>query len=254
MTDLFDSHAHYDHEAFDSDRSELLNSLPLSGVVGVLNSASDEASSLAAIDLAKRFEWIVASVGVHPHEASTLDEPLLERLEALLAHPKAVAVGEIGLDYYYDRSPRDVQKRAFERQLELAGALDKPVVVHSRDAAADTLEILRRFRPRCVVHCFSGSAELAEIYVKMGFYIGFTGVVSFEKARRPLLAAKAVPIDRLLIETDCPYMAPVPFRGKRSDSTMLPYIVEVLARLKEMEPQQLAKVTAANARRLYGIE
>lgn len=253
MTGLFDSHAHYDHEQFDPDRDNLLKSLSSQGVLGVLNAASTLETSRAALALADRYDFVWASAGIHPHDADMLNDEALLALEQMLCHPKAVALGEIGLDYHYDLSPRETQRLAFARQLELASALDKPVIVHSREAAADTLELMRRYRPRGVVHCFSGSAELAKIYADMGLYVGFTGVVTFEKAKRPLEAARAVPQNRLLIETDCPYMAPVPFRGKRSDSLMLPQTVAALAAARGEDAQSLADATCQNARAVYNI-
>ncbi|HIT19186.1 MAG TPA: TatD family hydrolase [Candidatus Fimivivens faecavium] len=253
MALIFDSHAHYDEEAFDADRDALVSSMPAHGVGWILNSASDLSSSLRAKALAERFPFLYASAGVHPHEAKTLTDEALTQIEALTRHNKVVALGEIGLDYFYDRSPREVQRAAFERQLALARDLGLPVIIHSRDAHADTLEIVKRFRPKGVVHCFSGSAELAREYIRLGMYLGFTGAVTFRNARRPLEAARAVPLDRLLIETDCPYMAPEPFRGKRCDSTMLPRTVGTLAGVKGIEADTLIRETAKNAFAVYGI-
>ena len=253
MNTLFDSHAHYDHEKFDPDRDSLLAGLPGAGIGGVLNAASSVDTSRAALLLAERFPFVWASAGIHPHDADSLDDAALLAVEEMCRNPKAVAVGEIGLDYHYDFSPRETQRAAFARQLELARTMDMPVIVHSREAAADTLQLMRRYRPRGVVHCFSGSAELAKIYADMGLYVGFTGVVTFEKAKRPLEAARAVPLHLLLIETDCPYMAPVPFRGKRSDSTMLMHVVNALAAARSETPEVIAAATWQNAREVYGI-
>ena len=254
MNMLFDSHAHYDHEKFDPDRDSLLAGLPKAGVGGVLNAASTVETSRTALLLAERYPFVWASAGVHPHDADSLDDAALLAIEEMCRRPKVVALGEIGLDYYYDFSPRETQRAAFARQLELAKALDMPVIVHSREAAADTLELMRRYRPRGVVHCFSGSAELAKIYSDLGLYIGFTGVVTFEKAKRPLEAAKVAPLRLLLIETDCPYMAPVPYRGKRSDSTMLSHVVNALAAARGETPEAIAAATWQNAREVYGID
>ncbi len=253
MHPLFDSHAHYDHPRFDSDREALLADLPQRGVGLVVNIGADGPSSTASISLAERYDYIYATVGLHPHDATDLDEKLLSQLAEQCAHPKVVALGEIGLDYHYDFSPRDVQRSAFERQLELACALDIPVVIHSRKAAEDTYQLLERYRPAGIIHCFSGSAEMAEAYVKLGFYIGFTGVVTFKNAKQPLRAAAAVPLDRLLIETDCPYMAPEPFRGRRCDSTMLTHTAAALAALKGVDTDTLIRHSYDNARAVYRI-
>ncbi len=253
MTRIFDSHAHYDDGRFDADRDAVIASLAAAGVKAVLNSASDLESSRAALALAKRYPFFRASAGVHPHEARTLDDAALDEIGRLCREKEVVALGEIGLDYYYDRSERDVQREAFRRQLALAREVDLPVIVHSRDAAQDTLELLREFRPRGVVHCFSYSAEVARELLSMGMYLGFTGVVTFPNAKKPLEAAAAVPLDRLLIETDCPYLAPVPCRGKRCDSTMLPHTAAALAEAKGLSVDALLEVTWENAMRVYEL-
>lgn len=254
MTRIFDSHAHYDDRRFDSDRDALLESLPAMGIGAVLNSASDLESSRDALALARRYPFFRASAGVHPHEAKTLDDAALCEIERLCREPEVVALGEIGLDYYYDRSERDVQREAFRRQLSLARELNLPVIIHSRDAAQDTLDILREFRPRGIVHCFSYSAEVAKELVGMGLYLGFTGVVTFPNSKKPLEAAAVVPLDRLLIETDCPYLSPVPFRGKRCDSTMLPHTAEAIAAVKGISTEALIEATWDNAMRVYEIK
>ncbi|MEG1774246.1 MAG: TatD family hydrolase, partial [Oscillospiraceae bacterium] len=197
------------------------------------------ASSEAARALANSHDFIWASAGVHPHEAATLDDAALLRIASLCGEERVVALGEIGLDYYYDLAAREVQKVAFERPLEV----DLPVIIHSGDAAQDTLELVKKYRPRGIVHCFSGSAELAREYVSMGMYLGFTGVVTFANAKKPLEAAREVPLSQLLIETDCPYLAPVPFRGKRCDSTMLPYTAAALAAANGVETEVLIQAT-----------
>ena len=254
MQNLFDSHAHYDDKQFDSDRMERLASLPEKGVRYILNAASDLATAEQGIRLARAFAFAYCAVGVHPHEAKDAPEDLEQQLKALIqAEPKVRAVGEIGLDYHYDFSPRERQQEVFERQLALAKELAMPVIVHDREAHADTLRLLRQYRPQGIVHCFSGSAEMAQELVEMGFYIGFTGVVTFKNAKKPLEAAAAVPLERLLIETDCPYMAPEPFRGKRCDSSMLPGVVRALAAVKGVSPQELADITCKNACAVYRI-
>jgi len=250
--EIFDSHAHYTDEAFAEDGAALLASFPEKGIVGVIGAGSSIKSSYAEKALAARFPFYHAAVGVHPEAAAEWKPGLIAELRTMAEG--AVAIGEIGLDYHYDDGPdREIQKEAFCAQMELAKELDLPVIIHSRDAAADTLELVQKHRPRGVLHCFSGSAEMAREYLALGFYIGFTGVVTFPNAKKARLATAAVPLDRLLIETDCPYMAPVPYRGKRCDSSMLPQTVAALAEIKGVSPEELAAATAENARRLFGI-
>lgn len=254
MHNIFDSHAHYDDRQFDPDRGSVLSSLPEAGVRFVMNAASNLASAADGIALARRHNFVYCSAGIHPHEAKDAPAGLEERLRALVrGEEKVRAVGEIGLDYHYDFSPREIQLEVFERQLALAKELDLPVIVHDREAHADTLRLLRKHRPRGIVHCFSGSAEMARELVEMGLYIGFTGAVTFKNARRPLEAAAAVPPERLLIETDCPYMAPEPFRGRRCDSSMLPRVATALAAVKGLAPQELANRTCRNACAVFNI-
>lgn len=253
MNLVFDSHAHYDDSRFDGDRDSLLKSLPQRGVGKLVNIGADKQSSEASVMLAEKYDYIYATVGIHPHDASTFDKDAEDMLYRLSKNPKVVAIGEIGLDYHYDKSPRDIQISAFKRQLEIAADVKKPVVIHSREATADTHDILEHYRPAGIIHCFSGSAEMAEVYVKMGFYIGFTGVVTFKNAAKPLLAAAAVPLDRLLLETDCPYMAPEPFRGKRSDSSMIIHTAAALAKVKGIKTEELIKQCHINALSVYNI-
>ena len=250
---IFDSHAHYDDEAFAPDREEVLASLAGAGVEAVMNIGADLESSRAAAELARTHDFIWAAVGVHPHGAADLPEDWLRQLEELAALPKVRAIGEIGFDYHYDAGWKEAQRRAFEEQLRLAARLSLPVVIHDREAHGDTMELLRRYRPAGVVHCYSGSAEMAKEVLSLGMYIGFTGVVTFKNARKALEAAEVVPLDRLLVETDCPYMAPEPFRGRRCDSAMLPYTIQKLAQVKGVSPQELARAAAENARRLFAI-
>ncbi len=254
MVYFFDSHAHYDQKRFDDDREAVIASLRPSGVGAVLNSASDIPSSEAALALAKRHLFFRASAGVHPHSAAELDDAALLRIEQLCREPAVVAIGEIGLDYYYNYAPREVQQSAFRRQLELAHELDYPVIIHSRDAAQDTFDLVKEFRPRGVVHCFSGSAELARKYAAMGLYLGFTGAVTFPNAKKPFAAAAAAPLSQLLIETDCPYMAPVPFRGRRCDSTMLAATAAVLAEAQNCDVETIAQATWRNAVNCFSLE
>lgn len=253
LVGIFDSHAHYDDPAFDPDREVLLASLAGAGVEAAMTIGADLETSQAAVKLAETHDFLWAAVGVHPHGAADLPPDWLDRLEELAAHPRVRAIGEIGYDYHYDGDWKEAQRAAFEAQLRLAARLGLPVVIHDREAHGDTMELLRQYRPAGVVHCYSGSAEMAKEILSLGMYIGFTGVVTFKNARRALEAAVVVPPDRLLVETDCPYMAPEPFRGRRCDSTLLPYTIEKLAEVKGVSPQELADLTNQNARRLFGI-
>ena len=254
MNNIFDSHAHYDSEAFDNDRKELISALPEQGVCGIVNCASDIETSEKCLELADEFNFIYAACGVHPHEAGKAQDDYLKTLKTMCGNEKCVAVGEIGLDYHYDFSPRDVQLRIFEEQIVLANEIDLPVIVHDREAHEDTMELLKKHRPRGVVHCFSGSAEMAKEVVKLGMYIGLGGGVTFKNARKPLEVAAVVPDDMLLIETDCPYMTPVPFRGQRNDSSFIPYTSQVLAQVKNTSPEEILDMTRANANRLFGTD
>lgn len=253
MNHIFDSHAHYDDSRFDTDRDKVLRTLPEKGVSFVMNVGSDLSSSRESIRLAEAYGYIYAAVGVHPHEAKKAPDDLEEQLNALCRHEKVRAIGEIGLDYHYDFSPRDLQRNVFERQLILAGELDMPVIIHDREAHEDTMKLLRLYRPKGIVHCFSGSAQMAKEIASLGMYVGFTGVVTFKNARKALEAAAAVPIEQLLVETDCPYMAPEPYRGQRCDSSMIERTASVLARIKGLTLQQLLDITRVNAQRIYGL-
>lgn len=254
MNNIFDSHAHYDSEAFNDDRKELLNALQSQGVCGIINCGSDMASSLASLELADEFDFIYAACGVHPHEAESCKQGYLPVLKKLCNEEKCVAVGEIGLDYHYDFSPRDIQKTVFEQQLVLAKELDLPVIIHDRDAHEDTFELLKRYKPKGVVHCFSGSVEMAKEIVKLGMYIGLGGAVTFKNARKPLEVAAYVPDEKLLIETDCPYMTPVPHRGKRCDSSYIPFTAQVLADVRNSTIEAVLDLTRKNANILFGLE
>ncbi len=251
---IFDSHAHYDDEAFDADREEVLTGLPAQGVCGVVNCGSDRESSLSSLELSETFSFIYAACGVHPHSASNSEtNAFLQELPLITTANKCVAIGEIGLDYHYDFSPRDVQKQVFETQLALAVQLGLPVIVHDREAHEDTLQLLKKYKPHGVMHCFSGSVETAAELIKLGLYIGLGGAVTFKNAKKPLEAARFVPAERLLIETDCPYMAPVPYRGNRCDSSMIAYTAEKIAMERGLEIQALLDLTARNARELFGL-
>ena len=254
MSYIFDSHAHYDDSAFDPDRHSLLAALPERGVAGVINCASDLDSARRSLALAEGYPHVWAAVGIHPEEAAAVPADAMDILRDMAAHPRAVAIGEIGLDYHWeDACPREIQQQWFRRQVELAVELHLPVVVHDREAHADTLDILRRYRPAGVVHCFTGSVEMMREVTALGMYIGLGGAVTFKNARKPVEVAAAVPGDRLLLETDAPYMAPVPCRGKRCDSTLIAHTAARIAEIRGISVDSLLEQTAANAERLFGI-
>lgn len=253
IENIFDSHAHYDSDRFDDDRDAVLAGLPAKGVRYVMNAASNLESAKHCIALAEQYAYVYASAGIHPHDSEAAADNWREELQGLLTHRKVKAVGEIGLDYHYDFSPRARQLALFEEQLQVAREHDLPVIIHDREAHEDTMRLLKAYKPKGIVHCYSGSAEMAKELIKLGLYIGFTGVVTFKNARKTLEAAAVVPLDRLLIETDCPYMAPEPYRGKRCDSSMLVEVIAVLAGIKNVTPQELTEVTCENAMAVYGI-
>lgn len=254
INNIFDSHAHYDDEAFENDRNELIMQLNNNGIVNILNASSDIISSRNSVELAKKYPFFYAAVGVHPQSANEYDNKIEDELKELTKFNKTVAIGEIGLDYHYDDIDKEIQLNTFENQLILAQKLNLPVIIHSRDATEDTLNLLKKYKPKGVVHCFSGSAETANEIIKLGMYIGFTGVITFKNARRAIESAKVIPLNRLLVETDCPYMAPVPFRGNRCDSSMLSETITKLAEIKEISPQQIADITNLNAKNLFNIK
>ncbi len=253
ITGIFDSHAHYDDEAFSPDRPGTIERLRQNGVCGVVNIGCDLESSRFAAELAQSYDWFYASAGIHPGNAEQCGADSLGELEAILSLPKMVAVGEIGLDYHYRKDNKAEQKDTFRRQMELAQALGLPVIIHSREATADTLEILRDFPAKGVVHCYSGSAETAKELVGMGYYIGFTGVVTFSNAQKARKAVLEVPMNRLLLETDAPYMAPVPHRGKTCTSDMIRYTAAAVAELKGISVQEVVDRARENTCRLFGI-
>lgn len=255
---IFDTHAHYDDKKFDTDREALLNSLPSCGIEAVTNVGADTASSCRAVELANRYDFMYAAVGVHPDHVEELDEEKLKYLERLAQEEKkVVAVGEIGLDYYWDISPHELQKEWFVKQLEMAKRVKLPVIIHSRDAAKDTYEVMKAAYKDLtggVIHCFSASVELAREYVKMGFYIGIGGVLTFKNARTIKEVAADTDLERIVIETDSPYLAPVPYRGKRNCSVYLTEVVRELARIKALPEEEIIRVTCENAKRLYRLE
>lgn len=253
---LFDTHAHYDDACFDDDRTETLAALPAAGVALVVDPGCDVASSRAAVALAERFPHVYAAVGLHPENCAGAGDAELAEIRRLCSHEKVVAVGEIGLDYYWkENPPRAFQQEIFRRQLQLAGEMDLPVIVHDRDAHGDALAIVLEYPAvRGVFHCFSGSPEMAAELLKRGWYLGFDGPVTYKNARRGPEVAAVTPLDRILVETDSPYLSPVPNRGKRNDSRNLPYIVETLARWKGVSAEELARCALENGKRLFGLE
>lgn len=250
---IFDSHAHYDDKSFDNDRDILLSKLFATDVCGIINVGCNMETSKISVELAQKYPLIWASVGVHPHEAENVPENYLDTLQAYFNDKKTVAIGEIGLDYHYDFSPRETQKRSFEEQLKLSKELDVPVIIHDREAHSDTFELLKKYRPKGVVHCFSGSVEMAEEIIKLGMYIGLGGAVTFKNAKNPVLVSKTVPLDRILLETDCPYMTPVPYRGTRCDSSMIKFTAEKIATERGISADELFNATNENAQLLFYI-
>lgn len=252
-SNIFDTHSHYDDAQFDADRNDLLKSLPKKGVIGVVSCGCDPESTRFNAGLAEQYDYIYFAAGLHPENLEGLKMDDLDEIEHYAKEEKCVAIGEIGLDYHWMASSKVVQKEFFAAQCELANKLDMPVIVHDREAHADTLAILKQYRPKGVLHCFSGSAETAKEIVKMGMYIGLNGVATFKNARKSIEAAKAIPIERLVLETDCPYLAPVPHRGKRNDSSFIPFIAERLGEELGIPAQELLNITAQNAKRLYEL-
>ena len=253
---LFDTHAHMDDRAFDADREELLADLPRQGIGLLMNPGCSLESSRNAVKLAESYDYVYAAIGSHPDAADEVNDAVLEEYRQLYKdHPgKIKAIGEIGLDYHYEDIPRELQKKAFIAQLELARELELPVIVHERDAHEDGLAIIKAFpEVTGVFHCFSGSAELARQLTELGWYIGFTGVLTFKNARRAIEAAQAIPIDRIVIETDCPYMSPEPFRGRRNDPGKVYRMAEKLAQIRGITPEEARAVTLENGKRLYRI-
>lgn len=250
----FESHAHYDDEAFNEDRDELLLSLKDSGIGYVIQSAANISSSKVGIELAKKYDFIYCAIGVHPHDTEELDEEKFKELKSLAAEEKVVAIGEIGLDYYYDNAPRDLQKYWFERQMELSKEVNLPVIIHSREASQDTFDLIEKVKPvGGVIHCYSGSVEMAKEYVKKGFYIGVGGTVTFKNAKKVVEVVKEIPLSSILIETDAPYLSPVPLRGKRNDSRNLKYVVEKIAEIKDITSEDVARITMENGKKLFKI-
>ena len=253
---IFDTHAHYDDDAFDEDRDALLSGMKGAGVEYIVNVGASMASSERSIKLAEKYPFVYAAVGVHPDEVGELDEEKFTKLREWTAHEKVKAVGEIGLDYYWDKEKHDLQKHWFMRQMELASEVKLPMIVHSREAAKDTLDMVIAAKPlnlSGIIHCYSYSVEIAREYLNMGYYLGIGGVLTFKNAKKLKEVAEYTPLSQIVLETDCPYLAPVPFRAKRNDSSKLSYVAEELAAIKQIPVEEVIRITNENGRRLYNI-
>lgn len=252
---IFDSHAHYDDESYNEDREQVIKELKENAVVGVLNCGASLRGAKASLKLAEKYDFFYAAVGIHPEHADELTEEALIEIREMTKSPKVKAIGEIGLDYYWEENPsKEVQIETFRKQMQLAKELNLPVIIHDRDAHKDTLDIMKEFPEVIgVLHCFSGSVEFARECLKLGYYIGFTGVITFKNAKKALEVVKEVPMDRILVETDAPYMSPTPYRGKRNRSDYIKYMIEKIAEIKELPVQEIEERTIQNARDLLKI-
>lgn len=256
MTPIFDTHAHYDDEAFDEDRDALLTGLPENGIARVVNVGASLASCERTIELMNRYDYIYGAIGVHPSETAELNEEAFEWLRQQCQLEKCVAVGEIGLDYYWDEPDRELQKAWFRRQLNMAREVNKPVIIHSRDAAKDTVDLMAEEHAEeigGVIHCYSYTKETAESFLKMGFYFGIGGVLTFKNAKKLKEAVAYIPLEKIVLETDCPYLAPEPNRGKRNSSLNIPYVIKALAELKGVEEETVRQAAWENAHKLYRL-
>ncbi len=259
MIRLIDTHAHLDFSEFDADRQKVITRAQEAGVEIIVNAGAGLEASQAGVALAETYPQVYAAVGVHPHEATTLNEDVLAELRVLARHPRVVAIGEIGLDYYRDLSPRPVQRQAFQQQLALASEVGKPIIVHDREAHQDVMNMLRQWvreshQPVGVMHCFSGDLAMAREVIEMGFYVSIPGPVTFTNARRLPELVRALPLERLLIETDCPYLTPHPHRGKRNEPAYVRLVAEAIAQIRGIPLEQVAHITTTNARALFGLE
>lgn len=253
---LIDSHAHLDSSQFKEDLDEVMKKIEESGVELVINPAANMSSSRKIVELVKKYTLLYGAVGVHPHDTTDMKEKDLSEIKELAKKEKIVAIGEIGLDYYYDHSPRDIQKKMFIEQIKIAKELKLPIIVHEREAAKDVYDIIREENTeelKGVIHCFSGSLEMALEYIKLGFYISFGGPVTFKNAKKAKLVVSEAPIENILVETDSPYLTPTPYRGKRNDSTYLKYIVEEISKLKNMDYDTISEITNKNTKKLFNI-
>lgn len=254
---IFDSHAHYDDQAFDQDRDDILRKVEESGIGHIVNAGTNIESSRLSVHLADEHGFVYAAVGIHPEDAGEFNGNSIKLLTELAGNSKVVAIGEIGLDYYHENTDGDIQEMVFDEQLRLAVDLKLPVIIHDRDAHKDTLDIIKRYGKKGlkgVMHCYSGSADMAKEYIGMGFYIGFTGVITFKNAKKSIEVLEQIPLDRILIETDCPYLAPVPFRGKRNDSSYLYEVVRKACEILNVEQDYFISMTCSNAQELFNIK
>lgn len=252
---FFESHAHYDDEAFDNDRVELIEKMHNNEIDYIVNIGADIKSSMSSIELSEKYDFIYASIGVHPHETENMKDEDIAILKKYINNEKVVAIGEIGLDYYYEYSDREKQKYWFKKQLEIAKDNNKPVIIHSRDAAKECYEIIKNSGvSKGVIHSYSGSAQMAKDYIDMGFFIGIGGIVTFKNAKKSVEVAESVPIEKILIETDSPYLSPVPVRGTRNNSQNLIYIAEKIAQIKQITVENVAEITKKNALTLFDIK
>ncbi|HEX2926481.1 MAG TPA: TatD family hydrolase [Ruminiclostridium sp.] len=253
---IFDTHAHYDDEKFDEDRDSLLKELHENSIAYILNASADLGSLDASMELSGKYDFIYAALGVHPHYAEEMNEEVIEKIRRLSQNSKVVAIGEIGLDYYYDNSPRDIQKYWFERQIELAKELDLPIIIHDRDAHEDTVNIIKKTNAKLVggiFHCFSGSREMAMDMLKHNLYIAVGGPVTFKNSKKIKEVVEAVPLDKLVVETDCPYLTPEPHRGKRNNSGYLVHTIEKIAEIKGISPAEVSEATLNNAKKVFKL-
>lgn len=253
---IFDTHAHYDDERFEEDRDIVLKELPQKGISYILNAAASLESLDTTIALAEKYDFVYAALGIHPHDVDKMDEGVLDKIRKLSNNSKVVAIGEIGLDYYYDNSPRDTQRYWFEQQIELAKELNLPIIIHDRDAHEDTINIIKKTKVKQVggvFHCFTGSAQMAMDMIQQNLYIAIGGAVTFKNARKTIEVVKAVPLENLLVETDCPYLSPEPYRGKRNNSSYLVHVVQKIAEIKGISESEVAETTLINAKKVFRL-
>lgn len=254
---FIDTHAHYDDNAFDQDRETLLSGLKDKGVDIIVNCGQDIETSKKCVALAEKYDFVYATVGFHPHEASKYSPDAMEEIKRLAGHKKVVAIGETGLDYHYDFSPRDRQKQVFREHIRLARKISKPIVVHDREAHQDTLDILQEEKAEecgCLIHCYSGSREMAKIIMKRDYFVSIGGAVTFKNARHIIEALEVIPLEKILLETDCPYMTPVPYRGKRNDSELIPFTAKKIAELKSVSLDSVFEITRKNAKDFFALK
>lgn len=253
---IFDSHAHYDDESFNEDREEVIEKLKTNNIIGILNCGASLEGSIKSVELSEKYPFIFAAVGIHPEFADMFDGEVKNKIMQLSESSKVKAIGEIGLDYHYEENPtRELQLNAFRAQMEIAGRVNLPVVIHDREAHEDTLKVIKEFPDVIgVVHCFSGSSDFALECIKAGYYIGFTGVITFKNAKKIIEVAKKVPLNRMLVETDCPYMTPVPYRGTRNNSQYIEYIIKAIASIKGITEEEISRITIKNTEELLKVK